>query len=399
MEVRLISILAAWERSKQLISFENVSKAYRGQQEPVVRDLSFQIPQGQIVVLIGPSGCGKTTCLKMINRLVKITSGKILIDGEDIMERDPIQLRRTMGYVIQQTGIFPHMTVRQNIEIIPTLQKTDKEVIAERTKKLMDMIGLDPDEYLDRYPTQLSGGQMQRVGVARAFATDPEIILMDEPFSAVDPITRSQLQDELLFLQANMKKTIVFVTHDMDEAIRLADKICILNDGVIVQYDTPEKIMKEPADDYVARFVGPNRIWGWPEFIRASDIMIKDPVAVPADLTLIKAIEIMRAERVDSAMVLDESRKFVGMVRANDIQAASDKQATCASIMRQPAAVATPGKNLVELLAAVNETGAKNIPVLKDNGQLAGLVTTSSLVTTMSQQFSDGSSSEEEVRS
>lgn len=383
----------------QLIRFENVSKTYRGQTQEVVHDINMVIPKGQIVVLIGPSGCGKTTCLKMINRLVKLSSGHIYIDGEDIMNKDPIQLRRNMGYVIQQTGLFPHFTVRQNIEIIPTLQKTDKEVIAERTKKLMDMIGLDPDEYLDRYPTQLSGGQMQRVGVARAFATDPEIILMDEPFSAVDPITRSQLQDELLFLQANMKKTIVFVTHDMDEAIRLADKICILNDGVIVQYDTPEKIMKEPADDYVARFVGPNRIWSRPEFIRASDIMIKDPVAVPADLTLIKAIEIMRAERVDSAMVLDESRKFVGMVRANDIQAASDKQATCASIMRQPAAVATPGKNLVELLAAVNETGAKNIPVLKDNGQLAGLVTTSSLVTTMSQQFSDGSSSEEEVRS
>ncbi len=382
-----------------MIRFENVSKTYRGQTQEVVHDINMVIPKGQIVVLIGPSGCGKTTCLKMINRLVKLSSGHIYIDGEDIMNKDPIQLRRNMGYVIQQTGLFPHFTVRQNIEIIPTLQKTDKEVIAERTKKLMDMIGLDPDEYLDRYPTQLSGGQMQRVGVARAFATDPEIILMDEPFSAVDPITRSQLQDELLFLQANMKKTIVFVTHDMDEAIRLADKICILNDGVIVQYDTPEKIMKEPADDYVARFVGPNRIWSRPEFIRASDIMIKDPVAVPADLTLIKAIEIMRAERVDSAMVLDESRKFVGMVRANDIQAASDKQATCASIMRQPAAVATPGKNLVELLAAVNETGAKNIPVLKDNGQLAGLVTTSSLVTTMSQQFSDGSSSEEEVRS
>lgn len=377
-----------------MIRFENVSKTYRGQKEEVVKNINMTIPKGKIVVLIGPSGCGKTTCLKLINRLIDLTSGKIFINNEDIMTQDPIQLRRKMGYVIQQTGLFPHMTVRQNIEIIPTLQKDDKNIIAQRTQKLMEMVGLDAGEYLDRYPTQLSGGQLQRVGVARAFATDPEIILMDEPFSAVDPITRSQLQDELLFLQSNMKKTIVFVTHDMDEAIRLADKICILNNGVIVQYDTPEKIMKEPADDYVARFVGPKRIWSRPEFIRAKDIMITTPVAVPSELAIFKAMEIMRADHVDGAIVLDESKKFLGMVRARDIQASADKQITCGSITVQPTATAHPEQNLVDLLNIVNTTGARNIPILDEKKRLLGIVTTSSLVTTISQQFSDGSAGE-----
>ena len=377
-----------------MISFENVSKAYRVQQEPVVRDLSFQIPQGQIVVLIGPSGCGKTTCLKMINRLVKITSGKILIDGEDIMERDPIQLRRTMGYVIQQTGIFPHMTVRQNIEIIPTLQKEDKDKIYRNTLKLMDMVGLDPDEYLDRYPTQLSGGQLQRVGVARAFATDPEIILMDEPFSALDPITRAQLQDELLFLQSNMKKTIVFVTHDMDEAIKIADRIAILSGGELVQYDTPEKIMKEPANDYVARFVGPKRLWTKPEFIRAEDIMVTDPATVPEDLPIFKAMEIMRTEHVDSVLVLDTERRLLGSVSARAILDCADKQVACSSIMSSPGLTSAPNRDLVWLLAKFNETGCRTMPVVDSQGRLMGLITTSSLVTTMSQQFSPESGKE-----
>ena len=175
-----------------MIQFENVSKKYPNSDTEVVKNINLTIPTGQIAVIIGPSGCGKTTCLKMINRLIKITGGRILIDGKDIMDYDVIKLRRSMGYVIQQTGLFPHMTVRENIEIIPTLEKRDKEKTSRRTKELMRMIGLEPEEFLDRYPTQLSGGQLQRVGVARAFATDPDIILMDEPFSALDPITRGQ---------------------------------------------------------------------------------------------------------------------------------------------------------------------------------------------------------------
>ena len=372
-----------------MIQFENVSKKYRGTDAEVVKDISFTIPSGQIVVLIGPSGCGKTTCLKMINRLVKISSGKIYIDGKDIMDQDPIELRRNMGYVIQQTGLFPHMTVRENIEVIPRLQKKDPEEIDKRTEKLMKMVGLDADQYLDRYPTQLSGGQLQRVGVARAFATDPEIILMDEPFSALDPITRSQLQDELLFLQSKLKKTIVFVTHDMDEAVKIADRICIINGGRIVQYDTPEEIMKHPANEYVADFVGKNRIWANPEYIRAEDIMLPDPLAVPQTLSALHAIEQMREKHVTSAMVLDDDERLIGYVRATDIQRAADKNVPVSALMKDCGVTVVPEDDLVKLLDLINKNDVQALPVVNRWGRLEGLITNSSLVTTMSRQYID----------
>ena len=372
-----------------MIQFENVSKKYRGTDAEVVKDISFTIPSGQIVVLIGPSGCGKTTCLKMINRLVKISSGKIYIDGKDIMDLDPIELRRNMGYVIQQTGLFPHMTVRENIEVIPRLQKKDPEEIDKRTEKLMKMVGLDADQYLDRYPTQLSGGQLQRVGVARAFATDPDIILMDEPFSALDPITRSQLQDELLFLQSKLKKTIVFVTHDMDEAVKIADRICIINGGRIVQYDTPEEIMKHPANEYVADFVGKNRIWANPEYIRAEDIMLPDPLAVPQTLSALHAIEQMREKHVTSAMVLDDDEKLIGYVRATDIQRAADKNVPVSALMKDCGVTVVPEDDLVKLLDLINKNDVQALPVVNRWGRLEGLITNSSLVTTMSRQYID----------
>ena len=372
-----------------MIQFENVSKKYRGTDAEVVKDISFTIPSGQIVVLIGPSGCGKTTCLKMINRLVKISSGKIYIDGKDIMDQDPIELRRNMGYVIQQTGLFPHMTVRENIEVIPRLQKKDPEEIDKRTEKLMKMVGLDADQYLDRYPTQLSGGQLQRVGVARAFATDPDIILMDEPFSALDPITRSQLQDELLFLQSKLKKTIVFVTHDMDEAVKIADRICIINGGRIVQYDTPEEIMKHPANEYVADFVGKNRIWANPEYIRAEDIMLSDPLAVPQTLSALHAIEQMREKHVTSAMVLDDDEKLIGYVRATDIQRAADKNVPVSALMKDCGVTVVPEDDLVKLLDLINKNDVQALPVVNRWGRLEGLITNSSLVTTMSRQYID----------
>ncbi|MGI6004897.1 MAG: betaine/proline/choline family ABC transporter ATP-binding protein [Christensenellales bacterium] len=372
-----------------MIRFENVSKVYRGHQQVVVDNISFTIPKGQIVVLIGPSGCGKTTSLKMINRLIRITSGKIYIDGEDNQKMDPIELRRAMGYVIQQIGLFPHLTLRENIEIIPKLQHRDKKQIAERTMELMEMVGLDVDTYIDRYPTQLSGGQLQRVGVARAFATDPQIILMDEPFSSLDPITRAQLQDELAFLQLKVKKTIVFVTHDMDEAIKIADKICILHEGKIVQYDTPEVIMKQPANDYVSAFVGKKRIWSNPEYIRARDIMRTDPVTVPLEMPAMRTMDFMRSKGVDSALVVDNQRKFVGIVRARDIQRQQDKSVTAGSIMRWPKETATPDHNIIDLLTKVKSSSVSNVPVVSEDQTLLGLITTSSLVTTLSQQYID----------
>ncbi len=244
-----------------MIEFKEVSKTYAGTEEPVVRDLSFEIPEGEICVLVGPSGCGKTTTMRMINRLVDISSGDILIDGESITDISPTQLRRKIGYAIQGIGLFPHRTIAENVATVPKLLDWDKTDVHERVDELMDLVGLEPGQYRDRYPAELSGGQQQRVGVARAMAADPPIMLMDEPFGAVDPITRTRLQDEFLSIQEGIEKTIVFVTHDIDEAIKMGDRIAILKQGgVLAQYDTPHHILSDPASDFVSSFVGDDRV-------------------------------------------------------------------------------------------------------------------------------------------
>ncbi|MDF2868504.1 MAG: glycine betaine/L-proline transporter, ATPase subunit [Anaerocolumna sp.] len=370
-----------------MIVFENVTKSFKDHQ--VLSNISFQIKKGDLVAFIGESGCGKTTTLKMINRLVKPTSGRILINGDSIETKDIIELRRSMGYVIQQTGLFPHMTVKENIEIIPRSEKRDADQINKKTLELMEMIGLDPEEFSDRYPTELSGGQQQRVGVARAFATDPEIILMDEPFSALDPITRSGLQDEVLNLQSQFKKTIVFVTHDMDEAIKIADKICIMKDGVILQYDTPEDILKNPANAFVQEFVGKNRIWTSPEYIKASDIMITTPVTCSETLPLLRCREKMRTSNVDSLMVTDKSRKLLGIVSGKQIQPLSDLSLEARSVMSTEILKVSPDNNIIDILKIIEENQVSGIPVTDDDGILLGLITKSSLVTTLSQQYID----------
>jgi osmoprotectant transport system ATP-binding protein len=239
------------------ILLDGVTKRYDAKAAPAVDDVTLEIPAGEIVMLVGPSGCGKTTTMKMINRLIEPTSGRIFIGDDDVTQRDPDELRRHIGYVIQGAGLFPHLTVGDNIAIVPRLLKWDKKRISARIDELLDLVNLEPAKYRDRYPRELSGGQQQRVGVARALAADPPVLLMDEPFGAVDPITRQRLQDELLRLQEELRKTIVFVTHDFDEAVKLGDKIAILDQGSkIVQYDTPEEILANPANDFVRGFVG-----------------------------------------------------------------------------------------------------------------------------------------------
>lgn len=369
-----------------MIRFENVCKSYKNTNDEVVKNVSFEIEKGKLVVLIGPSGCGKTTCLKMINRLEKISSGKIFINEKSNEEYDPIELRRSMGYVIQQIGLFPHMTIRDNIEIIQRLSGIENEKIVSRTSDLMKMISLDED-YLNRYPTQLSGGQLQRIGVARAFAMDPEIILMDEPFSALDPLTRTQLQDELIFIQNRIKKTIVFVTHDMNEAIKLADKICIMKNGSIVQYDTPENIMKYPKDDYVSNFVGRNRIWSNPKYIHARDIMIENPFVVPEEMPLIRCIEQMRIKHVTSAMVLDDNDDFIGIVKGKDVQSLINKEIPVKDVCEYPGVVAHEKDNLLDLISIFDREKLTYLPVLNDLNKLIGIITQSSLVTALSQQY------------
>ena len=369
-----------------MIKFEKISKKFKN--TTVLSDVTFEIEEGQLVAIIGESGCGKTTTLKMINRLIKPTSGKIHINGEDISMKNVIDLRRNIGYVIQQTGLFPHMTIRENIELIPKVQNKSAEDITQRTYDLMDMVGLDCNEFLDRYPTELSGGQQQRVGVARAFATNPDIILMDEPFSALDPITRSSLQDELVSLQSKLKKTIVFVTHDMDEAVKISDKICIMDKGEIIQYDTPENILKNPVNDFVSEFVGKKRIWTSPEFIKAEDIMIENPITCSEDLSIFKCIEKMRSYKVDSLMVIDnKSKKLRGIVKAKQMRLIDDKSIKISSVLDDNYIYVSPNDTIIDVLKSVNENNISTIPVLNDKGSLIGLITESSLVTTLSQQY------------
>ncbi|MBE5973473.1 MAG: ATP-binding cassette domain-containing protein [Paenibacillaceae bacterium] len=369
-----------------MINFENISKQYKAKK--VLNDITFTVQKGSLVAIIGESGCGKTTLLKMINCLIKPTSGTICIDGKDIAAMDEVTLRRRIGYVIQQTGLFPHMTIRENIELIPRLEKMPLKDREENTKRLMQMVGLDCNEFLDRYPTELSGGQQQRVGVARAFATDPDIILMDEPFSALDPMTRSDLQDELVLLQGKLKKTIIFVTHDMDEAIKIADMICIMKDGDILQYDTPENILNNPSDEFVSNFVGKNRIWSSPEFIRVSDIMIDQPVTASKDLSILKCIDKMRQNKVDTLLIIDrESRRLEGIVKARVLRSVEDKSKQAKEFMTQDFKVLQPDENILDALKIVTDYKVSAVPVVDESSRLKGLITKSSLVTTLSQQY------------
>jgi osmoprotectant transport system ATP-binding protein len=284
------------------IVFKNVTKRYRGRRQVAVSDLSLVIPAGEICVLVGPSGAGKTTAMKMVNRLIEISDGEILIDGTDVTSMDQTELRRRIGYVIQNVGLFPHMTVAGNVATVPRLLGWDRQRIRERVRELIELVGLDPEEDGDRYPAQLSGGQRQRVGLARALAADPPVMLMDEPFGALDPITRERLQNEFLRLHTQIRKTVIFVTHDIDEAIKMGDKIAILREGgVLAQYASPQEILTSPADDFVAQFVGADRALkrlalstvGELELADSAPDAAPDSEPIPADTSLRDALSLM----------------------------------------------------------------------------------------------------------
>ena len=368
-----------------MIEFQHVTKSFKDNK--VLSDISLTIEDGELVAIIGSSGCGKTTTLKMINRLIRPTKGKIFIDGKDIEDMNKVEMRRSIGYVIQQAGLFPHMTVRENIELIQRLEKKDEEQIRKNTEYLMDMVGLNGDEFLDRYPNDLSGGQQQRVGVARALANNPKIILMDEPFSALDPMTRVSLQDELIALHEKVDKTIVFVTHDMDEAIKIADKICIMKDGHILQYDTPEEILKNPANEFVENFVGKNRIWGSPEYIKVEDIMIENPVTCTGDLSRTRCVKRMKERHVDTLLVVDKNRKLQGMINRKALYRAKNPLAAAETMMKTDVLTASPDDNILKLLKLIDEYDVGNIPVIDENEKVLGLITNSNLISTLSQQY------------
>ncbi len=296
-----------------MIFLDEVSKRYPGQEKAAVSELSMEIRRGEFVVLVGPSGCGKTTTLRMINRLVEPTHGRIFIDGKDVTHADVDELRRGIGYVIQQIGLLPHLTIADNIALVPRMLKVKKSERRQRAKELLEMVGLDPATYADRYPRQLSGGQQQRVGVARALAADPPVMLMDEPFGAVDPIAREKLQMEFLRLQARIRKTIVMVTHDIDEALRLGDRIAIFGPGSrLAQFDTPLEILSNPADDFVRDFVGSGAPVRRLSLLKVSDVMASAPsdapsaanaIAIDAGETVHRALELVLASRAEGVEV------------------------------------------------------------------------------------------------
>lgn len=369
-----------------MIEMKNISKKVGN--KTILDDISLKIDEGSFVVFIGPSGCGKTTTLKLINKLIEPTSGEIYIDGKPISKEDPIKLRRNIGYVIQSIGLFPHLTIRENIELIPKLKKEkSEEEIEAKTLELMKMVGLDPKEFLDKYPSELSGGQQQRIGLVRAIATDAKIILMDEPFSALDPITRTQLQEWLYSLQEELKKTIIFVTHDMDEALKLADKICIMKEGKLQQYDTVENLLRNPANEFVKNFIGSDRLWNTPEYIKARDIMIQNPISVKSSRTVIQGMEIMRTNKVDSLLVTDKEENFLGIVTIKELRRNGIQNHYLSEIMDKAPVFVYDDNNLVEILEVMNKENIGHVPVVTRYNKLAGLITRSSLLSVLSEQF------------
>ncbi|MCM3477948.1 ABC transporter ATP-binding protein [Caldifermentibacillus hisashii] len=299
-----------------MIKFENVSKRYEDG-TVAVNSLNLEIKQGEFFVFIGPSGCGKTTTLKMINRLIPLSDGTIFIDGKKINAYDIHELRWNIGYVLQQIALFPHMTIEQNITVVPEMKKWPKEKMKQRAYELMNMVGLDPENYADRKPNELSGGEQQRIGVIRALAADPEIILMDEPFSALDPISREKLQDDMIDLKRNLKKTTVFVTHDMQEALKLADRICMMKDGEIVQVGTPQELVTNPANDFVREFVG-EKFGNWPNHIDLEAMVqplasseMHPSIVIPVSTSFSELLDLLS---VHEQLVVENDGKQIGVI-------------------------------------------------------------------------------------
>lgn len=349
-----------------MIRLENVSKTYGDQ--VAVQQVSLDVPEGELVVLIGPSGCGKTTTLKMINRLIEPSSGRILIGGRDVTEVDPQRLRRGIGYVIQSIGLFPHMTVEENIRVVPKLLGWDKARSAARARELLELIGLEPGRYAKAYPKELSGGQAQRVGVARALAVDPPVLLMDEPFGAVDPLTRERLQDEFLRLQAQLKKTVVMVTHDIDEAIKLADRVCVMNAGRVEQYDTPEAVLSEPKSRFVRQFVGSDRALKRLSRMRARELM---RAVVSLELSAsVAEVEGALAQR--RTVYLTRAGKLAGWLDRRAFAAERDLERAYTEVGADYAV--HEGDDVRQALAKMLGQGVAELPVVSASGELVGLL-------------------------
>lgn len=360
------------------LSIKNLTKIYSGNKK-AVDNISLNIEAGEFVAFIGTSGSGKTTALRMINRMIEPTEGSIEMNGKDVRNMNPVELRRSIGYVIQQIGLMPHMTIRENIVLVPKLLKWSKEKKDAKAKELIKLVDL-PEDYLDRYPSELSGGQQQRIGVVRALAAEQDIILMDEPFGALDPITRDTLQDLVKDLQKKLGKTFIFVTHDMDEAIKLADKICIMSKGQIVQYDTPDNILRYPANDFVREFIGQNRlIQDRPNMRTVEDAMIK-PITIQADDSLNDAVNIMRKHRIDTIFVVNNKHRLLGFLDIEDINQGLRQGKELIDTMQRDVYKVHIDSKLQDSVRTILKRNVRNVPVVDDHHTLIGLITRANLV-------------------
>lgn len=363
-----------------MIEFKSVYKRYKGGND-VLKDINLICEKGEITVFIGPSGCGKTTTMKLINRLIEPTKGNILINGKDTNEINPVELRRDIGYVIQNVGLFPHMNIARNVAAVPNLLKWDKEKTKSRSDELLRMVNLEPEQYRSRYPSELSGGQQQRVGVIRALAAEPEVILMDEPFSALDPISREQLQEELIQLQKEINKTIVFVTHDMDEALKIADKIVMMKDGEIIQAASPEQILRKPANEFVKDFIGKKRLKQATDVPVVGEVMIRKPATIFASRGLATAMKIMEQRQVDSLVVVDGEGYIEGFVSIYDVSRAfDDENKTIKDILQPFGQVLSPDHRITDAVHILDSEAVSYVPVVDDQNRLLGLLTRGSVV-------------------
>lgn len=362
-----------------MITFDHVSKIFKGG-KVAVDDMNLTVEKGEFVCFIGTSGSGKTTSMRMINRMIEPTKGKILINDKDINELDPVELRRKIGYVIQNIGLMPHMTIRDNITLVPKLLKVPETERSEIADRMIDMVEL-PREMLDRYPSELSGGQQQRIGVVRALAADQDVILMDEPFGALDPITRDALQDLVKDLQERLGKTIIFVTHDMDEALKLANRIAIMSEGKVLQYDTPDHILQAPANEFVEELIGEDRLLqARPDNTTVGEVMLNTAVTITPGKSLQQAIKLMREKRVDTLLVTDERHILKGYIDIESINRKRGKTSSVGDLLNPDVFFVKESSLLRNTLQRILKRGLKYVPVVDEQKRVVGIITRASLV-------------------
>lgn len=362
-----------------MIEFQHVSKFYKGG-KVAVDDINLSFDKGEFICFIGTSGSGKTTSMRMLNRMTDPSKGKILIDGQDIQKTNPVELRRQIGYVIQNIGLMPHMTIRENIVLVPKLLKVPVEERNKIAEKMIDLVEL-PREMLDRYPNELSGGQQQRIGVVRALAANQDIILMDEPFGALDPITRDSLQDLVKDLQERLGKTIVFVTHDMDEALKLANKIAIMSEGKVIQFDTPDNILRHPANEFVEELIGEDRLLqAKPDFTTVDEVMLNSAITITPEKSLQEAIKLMREKRVDTLLVVDNSHVLKGFIDVETLDQQRGKASSVGDILNKDVFFVQKTALLRDALQRILKRGLKYVPVVDEQKRVVGILTRASLV-------------------